>query len=473
MNVPDCPGHRLPCKRLTAGEHSKNAGRDFFKCAQSPACEFFQWADGAGGKGRGGGRGGGGKGRGGGRGGVADGTIVLNAVTLSIGQRKQDGSPCLLIEFPYDDVIIEVMRSIQGAHYDGDIKAWRAPLEAHDTIVDRLTPPSAQRKIGAIHEVPSEVHAALTAPPNAAPVALALPRSIDEALMPHQRAGVEFAVRNGLRALIADEMGLGKTLTALAVVAHARAWPALILCPSSVKYAWRAELQRWLPDTFPDGRGVKVVDAGKETLDRNASALVLTYEGLRRRCEAGEAGALGGYAAVLADESHSIKSGDAGRTKVVLPLLRRARVALLLSGTPSLSRPHELYTQANVVAPRTFASEEAFGQRYCGGSRSRLRLHRLSLPPPPPRPPPSPRPPSAPHPPPRLHPGTRWASGRVPRASRSSTCCCSASSWCAAPRRTSPPRCRPRCTALRASRCPPPRTRSCRRRWRASSACAR
>ncbi len=74
--------------------------------------------------------------------------------------------------------------------------------------------------------------------------------------MPHQREAVEFVVGNGLRGLVADDMGLGKTVTAIGVLAHADVWPALVLCPSSVKYNWRAELLRWLPEQLsPAGGG--------------------------------------------------------------------------------------------------------------------------------------------------------------------------------------------------------------------------
>ena len=41
-----CPGHGLPCIRLTVSRESTNKGRSFFKCSQRDAqCDFFQWAD--------------------------------------------------------------------------------------------------------------------------------------------------------------------------------------------------------------------------------------------------------------------------------------------------------------------------------------------------------------------------------------------------------------------------------------------
>lgn len=40
--------------------------------------------------------------------------------------------------------------------------------------------------------------------------------------------------------MIADEMGLGKSIQALAIAQYfSKEWPLLIVCPSSVKCAWK------------------------------------------------------------------------------------------------------------------------------------------------------------------------------------------------------------------------------------------
>ena len=46
---------------------------------------------------------------------------------------------------------------------------------------------------------------------------------------------------------IADEMGLGKSIQAIAsMTVYEREWPLLILCPSSARYHWEAEVKNWL-----------------------------------------------------------------------------------------------------------------------------------------------------------------------------------------------------------------------------------
>ena len=54
---------------------------------------------------------------------------------------------------------------------------------------------------------------------------------------------------------------------------------------------------------------------------------------------------------------------------LTLPSLQTARRALLLSGTPALSRPAELYTQMAAVDTSLNISFVDFGIRYCDGKR--------------------------------------------------------------------------------------------------------
>lgn len=72
-----------------------------------------------------------------------------------------------------------------------------------------------------------------------------------------QLAGVEYAVQ-AERLFIADQMGTGKTIEALATIHVKKAYPALVVCPSSVKYNWAKEILKWLP-----GKSVGMVKGRK------------------------------------------------------------------------------------------------------------------------------------------------------------------------------------------------------------------
>ena len=56
---------------------------------------------------------------------------------------------------------------------------------------------------------------------------------------------------------------------------------------------------------------------------------------------------------VILDESHAIKSRTAQRTKLLTPILTQAKRAILLTGTPALGRPAELYVRARTPWPVT------------------------------------------------------------------------------------------------------------------------
>ena len=67
-----------------------------------------------------------------------------------------------------------------------------------------------------------------------------------------------------------------------------------------------------------------------------------------------------------------------------MPLLHKAARVLLLSGTPALSRPLELFTQLHALSPRVWPDLKSFAARYgcvkrkkgSGGTCRRLALCR-------------------------------------------------------------------------------------------------
>lgn len=71
------------------------------------------------------------------------------------------------------------------------------------------------------------------------------------------------------------------------------------------------------------------------------------------------------YGAIICDESHALKSRDAKRTKCVDALVRRCKRAVLLTGTPVLSRPVEAFPQVDMLKPGLLGSFWAFAGRYC------------------------------------------------------------------------------------------------------------
>lgn len=71
-------------------------------------------------------------------------------------------------------------------------------------------------------------------------------------LYPYQKQGVEFAFRSG-RTLIADDMGLGKTIQAIGTAVLLKKYGFVddvwILCPTSLKYQWKSEIEKFCDES--------------------------------------------------------------------------------------------------------------------------------------------------------------------------------------------------------------------------------
>uniref|UniRef100_A0A672FH77 Zinc finger, RAN-binding domain containing 3 n=1 Tax=Salarias fasciatus TaxID=181472 RepID=A0A672FH77_SALFA len=193
-----------------------------------------------------------------------------------------------------------------------------------------------------------------------------LPPRLLRRLMPFQREGVEFALSRDGRCMIADEMGLGKTVQAIAVACAYRAdWPLLVVVPSSLRYPWVEELERWVPELQPGD--VHLVDGKSDTMRIGSSKVTVLGYGLLTTDARPLVDALSRqrFAVVVVDEAHYLKSRNAARTKILVPLVQGAKRAVLLTGTPALGRPEELFMQLDALHPRRFGTWGEYTKKYC------------------------------------------------------------------------------------------------------------
>lgn len=65
------------------------------------------------------------------------------------------------------------------------------------------------------------------------------------------------------------------------------------------------------------------------------------------------------FSVVVVDESHYLKSRNAARTKILVPLIQSANRAILLTGTPALGRPEE------VLYPTIFDCKKSWNHTQC------------------------------------------------------------------------------------------------------------
>ena len=119
------------------------------------------------------------------------------------------------------------------------------------------------------------------------------------------------------RYLLGDEMGVGKTVQALTVsYAYKADWPLLVVCPASLKYNWKDECLRWIPQLRASD--IHILEKTNETFNKEATIFIMSYDMATRRYADLEYFQFG---TVIADEAHYMKSRDAKRSKKLLPVL--------------------------------------------------------------------------------------------------------------------------------------------------------
>jgi len=170
-------------------------------------------------------------------------------------------------------------------------------------------------------------------------------------LYPFQREGALFAVRAG-RCLIADEMGLGKTIQSIATAELLKreqgARRTLIVCPTSLKYQWKHEIEKFA------GHSAAVVEGARSRRHRqyysDAAYTIAHYNIIGADLAAINAAHFAAhFDTVILDEAQRIKNWN---TKLARDVKRLAsRYAIVLTGTPIENKLEELYSILSFIDP--------------------------------------------------------------------------------------------------------------------------
>ena len=197
-----------------------------------------------------------------------------------------------------------------------------------------------------------------------------IPVRLRKALYKFQKEGVLYALKLKGRILIGDEMGLGKTVQAISVACAFRNWPCLVIAPAVVKLNWVDELEKW---TGCEPSVIKVIE-GRQDVDgwKDAKFVICTYGLFTRDAPVVEHIESHGFETVIVDESHSLKNDKAVRTRAIVPIIEKATHAILLSGTPALARPVELYPQVSSLSKSYFGTYSEYTRKFCNARRGRF-----------------------------------------------------------------------------------------------------
>lgn len=280
----------------------------------------------------------------------------------------------------------ELCKSIPGATWNAGDKAWRLPLSW-----------SACLALRSVFKNDLEIGPRLTAwATNELNTRIAPANSLreledyegDEDLFPHQRAGVAF-LSTARRALLADEPGLGKTAQTIRAIKKLSetetVFPALIVCPNTLKKNWKREFARWWPNAK-----VQVVSGSagqrRKQFEAEADVFVINWESLRSHSRLSPYGSIalakcpdcGGhdekvtenrcevhkrelnridFKAVVADEIHRSKDPKSKQSRALWAATADADIRFALTGTPIANNVLDLWSILHWLAPNEWPSK--------------------------------------------------------------------------------------------------------------------
>ena len=212
---------------------------------------------------------------------------------------------------------------------------------------------------------------------------------LNEDLFPHQRAGVKF-LATARRALLADEPGLGKTAQAIRALKQLQdsgetIFPALIVCPNTLKKNWKREFDKWWP-----GLDIQIIKGSatqrRKQFDEPAQVFIINWESLRghsrlapygsvalarctecgghdekvteNRCEVHKRELNGiNFKAVIADEIHRSKEPKSKQSRALWAATGDADIRYALTGTPIANNVLDLWSILHWISPEEWPSK--------------------------------------------------------------------------------------------------------------------
>jgi SWI/SNF-related matrix-associated actin-dependent regulator 1 of chromatin subfamily A len=302
------------------------------------------------------------------------------------------------ISFPFDRSKIQEVKSISGAWFNGAKKLWTVPKRSEPAVQ------ILARKYGVIDT-------ATAAAPENFDVVPPLP-DLDVELnllkkpFPFQEKGVAYN-RIHKRVIIGDQPGLGKTLQAIATITSINAFPALIICPATLKLNWKKE---WLE--VIGKKAMILEDRVKNTWQQYykvgmADVFIVNYESLKKYFVAPGWSkpkdapfrlkdipfkeTINLFKSVVIDESHKCKDGTTQQAKFVMGITKGKEYVYELTGTPVVNKPKDLIPQLVIIdrlkdiishlpdtTGRDHSGYRRFINRYCGGGNEATNLKELN-----------------------------------------------------------------------------------------------
>ena len=282
----------------------------------------------------------------------------------------------------------ELCKSLPGASWDTKTSVWRIPLSWAGCLALRSTFRESL-VIGEGLAAWAATEKLTRIDPSNALRDVDISEIGDRDLFPHQRAGVEF-LATAKRALLADEPGLGKTAQAIRALKKMhddgeQVFPALVICPNTLKKNWEREFDRWWPGvnvTVINGSAVK----RRGQFEQQSDVIVINWESLRTHSRLSSYGAIAlarcvdckghdsritparcevhtrelneiDFKAVIADEIHRSKDPKSKQTRALWAATGDANIRYALTGTPIANNVIDLWPILHWLEPKEWPSK--------------------------------------------------------------------------------------------------------------------
>ncbi len=163
--------------------------------------------------------------------------------------------------------------------------------------------------------------------------------------------------------IIADEMGLGKTLQAIAVAVLKKdiygVNKTLIVCPASLKYQWKKEIERYTNEKAIIVEGIR---NERHSLYKSTGEffIIANYEAVMR-----DITVIRQYPPdmIVLDEAQKIKNYDTKTSSAVKSIPKKH--SLVITGTPLENNLLDLYSIMNFIDPEVLAPQWEFSMNHC------------------------------------------------------------------------------------------------------------
>jgi len=302
---------------------------------------------------------------------------------------------CYRVVFQYQPLLVKCIKRIPSARYMSDGKCWE--VATRDAQYLRLMGQWAQdKRLVAVVRWLKDDEPVISYEPLPMPT-LSVPHNMLIEPYDYQKEGIAYALEKK-RCIMGDEMGLGKTAQAIGTMTASGAFPALVICPASLKLNWQREFKKF------GGVNAIILDDSNRNAWQNilrlkrpdgkpfAQVVIVNYESLKkffvRRLNRQERFTLksiefderiGLFRSVIIDESHKCKSNKTQQSKFVQGIAQGKEYILELTGTPVVNNNMDLIQQLNIMGRmEEFGGYTKFVGRYCAGMNKSSHLKELN-----------------------------------------------------------------------------------------------